>query len=71
MKDFEGFLEEFDRDQEELEESSLSRLVRKGEKGGSAFMSAERGDKSNKENAARSKQLAKDIRGKGLPGPTK
>ena len=71
MKDFEGFLEEFDRDQEALEESSLSRLVRKGEKGGTAFMSAERGDKSNKENAARSKQLAKDVRGKGLPGPTK
>ena len=71
MKDFESFLEEFDRDQESLEESSLSRLVRKGDKGGSAFMSAERGDKSNKENAARSKQLAKDIRGKGLPGPTK
>ena len=71
MKDFEGFLEEFDRDQEELEESSLSRLVRKGDKGGTAFMSAERGDKSKKENKARTKQLAKDIRGKGLPGPTK
>ena len=34
-------------------------------------MSAERGDKSKKENKARTKQLAKDIRGKGLPGPTK
>lgn len=71
MKDFESFLEEFDRDQESLEESSLSRLVRKHQKGGMGYMSAERGDKSNKENAARSKQLAKDIRGAGLPGPTK
>ena len=34
-------------------------------------MSAERADKSKKENAKRSKSLTKDIRGAGLPGPTK
>ena len=68
MKDFQDFMSDV---QQELEESSLSRLVRKGEKGGRAYMSAERGNKSNKENAARTKQLAKDIRGAGLPGPTK
>lgn len=68
MKNFEDFIEEV---QVDLEESSLSRLVKKGEKGGSAFMSAERGDKSKKENKARTKQLSKDIRGAGLPGPTK
>ena len=45
---------------------SLRRL-----KGGTAYMSAERGDKSKKENKARTKQLGKDIRGAGLPGPTK
>ena len=68
MKNFEDFMEDV---QQELEESSLSRLVQKGDKGGTAFMSAERGDKSKKENKARTKQLAKDIRGAGLPGPTK
>jgi len=36
-----------------------------------AIMSAQRGDKSKKENKARSKQLEKDIKGSGLPGPTK
>ena len=68
MKNFEDFMEDIHR---ELEESSLSRLVGKGNKGGSAFMSAERGDKSKKENKTRTKQLSKDIRGAGLPGPTK
>ena len=34
-------------------------------------MSAQRGDKSSSENKARSKQLERDIRGAGLPGPTK
>lgn len=34
-------------------------------------MSAQRGDKSNKENRARSQQLDKDIKGAGLPGATK
>ena len=32
-----------------------------------AILSAQRGDKSKKENAARSRQLDKDIRGAGLP----
>ncbi|QIN96776.1 hypothetical protein [Synechococcus phage S-N03] len=68
MKNFEEFKEQA---QEELEESSLSRLAKKAEKGGTAYMSAERADKSKKENKARTKQLAKDIRGAGLPGPTK
>ena len=35
------------------------------------YITAERGSKSKKENKARSKQLEKDIRGAGLPGPTK
>jgi len=68
MKSFENFMEEV---QVELDESSLSRLASKSEKGGTAYMSAERGDKSKKENKKRTKQLAKDIRGAGLPGPTK
>ena len=68
MKNFEDFMEDV---QQELDESSLSRLAKKSEKGGTAYMSAERGDKSKKENKARTKQLGKDIRGAGLPGPTK
>jgi len=68
MKRFEDFMQEAHH---KLDESSLSRLVKKGEKGGTAYMSAERGDKSKKENKARTKQLGKDIRGAGLPGPTK
>ena len=68
MKNFEDFMEDV---QQELDESSLSRLAKKTEKGGTAYMSAERGDKSKKENKARTKQLGKDIRGAGLPGPTK
>jgi hypothetical protein len=68
MKNFEDFQEEA---LQELEESSLSRLHSKHQKGGMGYMSAERGDKSKKENKARTKQLAKDIRGAGLPGPTK
>ena len=55
----------------DLSETSLNRVRSKSEKGGMAIMSAQRGDKSNKENKARSKQLEKDIRGAGLPGPTK
>ena len=38
---------------------------------GIAFLSASRGDKSKKENRERSKQLDKDIRGRGLGGATK
>lgn len=56
---------------QEFCESSLSRIKSKSDKGGLATLSAERGDKSKKENKKRSKQLEKDIRGRGLPGPTK
>ena len=54
-----------------LNESSLSRIKAKSDKGGIATMSASRADKSAKENRARAKQLDKDIKGKGLPGATK
>ena len=55
----------------DLSETSLNRVRSKSKKGGIAIMSAQRGDKSKSENKARSKQLEKDIRGAGLPGPTK
>ena len=54
-----------------MQESSLTRLKSKSDKGGMAVLSGSRGDKSAKENRARAKQLDKDIRGKGLPGATK
>ena len=54
-----------------IDETSLTRVMRKSQKGGMAIMSAQRGDKSKKENKARSKQLERDVRGAGLPGPTK
>ena len=54
-----------------LDESSLSRIKSKSDKGGMATMSASRADKSAKENSARAKQLDRDIKGKGLPGATK
>ena len=54
-----------------LNESSLSRIKSKSDKGGIATMSASRADKSAKENRARAKQLDRDIKGKGLPGATK
>ena len=57
--------------QEFMQESSLSRIKSKSDKGGMATMSASRGDKSAKENRARAKQLDKDIRGRGLGGATK
>ena len=55
----------------QLKESSLSRVKRKSDKGGMAVLSATRSEKSSKENKERNKQLDKDIRGRGLPGPTK
>jgi hypothetical protein len=55
----------------DLNETSLTRVMGKSQKGGMAIMSAQRGDKSKAENKARSKQLEKDVRGAGLPGPTK
>ena len=57
--------------QEFMQESSLSRIKSKSDKGGMAVISGSRGDKSAKENSARAKQLDKDIKGKGLPGATK
>ena len=54
-----------------LEESSLSRIKSKSDKGGMAVISGSRADKSAKENKARAKQLDRDIKGKGLPGATK
>ena len=55
----------------QVQESSLSRIKSKTDKGGVAILSGSRGDKSSKENKARAKQLDRDIRGKGLPGATK
>jgi len=57
--------------EEYIDETSLTRIMSKSKKGGMAIMSAQRGDKSKAENQARSKQLEKDVRGAGLPGPTK
>jgi hypothetical protein len=57
--------------EEYIDETSLTRVMRKSQKGGMAIMSAQRGDKSKAENKARSKQLERDVRGAGLPGPTK
>ena len=64
MKTYKKFIED-------IQESSLSRIKSKSDKGGMATMSASRGDKSAKENRARAKQLDKDIRGRGLGGATK
>ena len=55
----------------QLDESSLSRIKSKSDKGGMAVISGSRADKSKKENKARAKQLDRDIKGKGLPGATK
>ena len=59
------------KSEEYIDETSLTRVMRKSQKGGMAIMSAQRGDKSKAENKARSKQLERDVRGAGLPGPTK
>ena len=67
MKTFSEFMVECSQ----LEESSLSRIKSKSDKSGIAVLSADRGDKSRKENQARSKQLQKDIRSAFGRGPTK
>ena len=54
-----------------LDESSLSRIKSKHDKGGVAVLSGSRGDKSKKENKARAKSLDKDIRSKFGKGATK
>jgi len=67
MKTFQEFIVEC----YSIQETSLNRVRSKSERGGMAIMSAQRGDKSKSENKARSRQLERDIRGAGLPGPTK
>ena len=52
MKTFKDFCSQ-------LDESSLSRIKSKSDKGGMAVISGSRGDKSKKENKARAKQLDK------------
>ena len=59
------------KDHYEIDESSLTRLKSKSDKGGMAVLSGSRGDKSAKENRERAKQLDKDIRGKFKRGATK
>ena len=54
-----------------MQESSLSRIKSKSDKGGIATLSGSRDDKSAKEYRARAKQLDRDIRGRGLGGATK
>ena len=54
-----------------MQESSLSRIKSKSDKGGIATLSADRGKLSRKENQKRSQQLQKDSRGKFGRGPTK
>ena len=67
MKTYQNFMLECSQ----IQESSLSRIKSKSDKGGMAVLSGSRGDKSKKENKARAKQLDRDIKGKGLPGATK
>ena len=64
MKTFRDFIDD-------IQESSMSRLKSQSDKGGTAVMSASRGDKSGKENRARAKTLDKDIRSKFGKGATK
>ena len=67
MKTFSNFVLECSR----LDESSLSRIKSKHDKGGVAVLSASRGDKSNKENRERAKSLDRDVRSKFGKGATK
>ena len=67
MKTYKNFMLECSQ----VQESSLSRIKSKSDKGGMAILSGSRGDKSSKENKARAKQLDRDIKGRGLPGATK
>ena len=67
MKTYQDFMVECSQ----IDESSLSRIKSKHDKGGVAVLSGSRGDKSNKENRARAKSLDKDIRSKFGKGATK
>ena len=51
-----------------MQESSLSRIKSKSDKGGMAILSGSRGGKSKIVNLARGKQLVLVIRGLGFPG---
>jgi len=53
MKTFQQFIDDIP----ELEESSMTRLKSQSDKGGTAVMSASRGNLSGKENRARAKKL--------------
>ena len=64
MKTFRNFIDD-------INESSMSRIKSQSDKGGTAVMSASRGEKSSKENRARAKKLDKDIRSKFGKGATK
>jgi hypothetical protein len=67
MKTFQEFMVEC----YSLQETSLTRVMSKSQKGGMAILSGQRGDKSKAENKARSSRTERRIRGAGLPGPTK
>jgi len=67
MKTFQEFMIEC----YSIQETSLTRVMSKSEKGGMAILSGQRGDKSKAENKARSSRTERRIRGAGLPGPTK
>ena len=67
MKTFQQFIDDIP----ELDESSMSRIKAQSDKGGTAVMSASRGNLSKKENRARAKKLDRDIRGKFGKGATK
>ena len=67
MKTFQQFIDDIP----ELDESSMTRLKSQSDKGGTAVMSASRGNLSAKENRARAKKLDRDIRGKFGKGATK
>jgi len=67
MKTFQEFMLEC----YSIQETSLTRVMSKSEKGGMAILSGQRGDKSSTENKARSARTERRIRGAGLPGPTK
>ena len=64
MKTFRNFIDD-------INESSMTRLKSQSDKGGTAVMSASRGNLSSKENRARAKKLDRDIRGKFGKGATK
>ena len=64
MKTFRNFIDD-------INESSMTRLKSQSDKGGTAVMSASRGNKSGKENRARAKKLDRTIRSKFGKGATK